>query len=166
MEEKTPKIIGPRGVPFILTGNPFQWKKPVLTVEAWSKWYSLFKIESLGSEQYEVTAVHYHEIDEYHAKKGRKIVSYRDHVPNPTAVTIYAEDMDWLLDELASDLIAGRWYNEADGDEDSYRSGFIDACNHLEEKLNSFVNPALGTSIDLAWSMRGAIQEAKAKGKA
>ncbi len=74
----------------------------VLTVELRTKWYELWLVR--GEER---TPVHFGHLDD---GQGTPFV---DHVPNPEAVRRYAEKHGYVLDELADDLITGRWQNEA-----------------------------------------------------
>ena len=120
--KKDPIIVSDRNIPLILMSSAFNYKKPVLTVEAYSKWYCLYLIEDMGTE-YWVSRVEYHDIQNYiNTEMEGCVNAYVDHVPNPDAVVAYAEDKDYHLDGLADDLIAGRWYNEVvDRDRDFLR---------------------------------------------
>lgn len=73
---------------------------PILTVELSTKWYELYLIQPDGK----VEGVFFPTSDKY--------TSFVDHVPNPIVVQEYAAAKGYYLDELAFDLIVGRWYNE------------------------------------------------------
>jgi hypothetical protein len=81
--------------------GPYPATTTVLTVEMRTKWYRLWLVR--GEER---TPLHFGMIDD---GKGTAFV---DHVPNPEAVRRFADKNGYWLDELADDLIAGRWANE------------------------------------------------------
>lgn len=77
--------------------------QPVLTVELYPKWYGLWLVHA-GVAAAE--PIHFGRLDDGEG------TPYVDHVPNPAAVRRFAERHGYVVDELAEDLIAGRWQNE------------------------------------------------------
>lgn len=87
-----------RGNLLVLSKRPLD--RPVITVELYSKWYGLYLVYPEGSIE---------EIP-FPESEGRLDVSdYVDHVPNPKVVVWFAEKNNFYLDELALELIVGRW---------------------------------------------------------
>lgn len=76
---------------------------PVLTCELYPKWYSLYLIMPNG----EVLEADLGGLDAFaeHSAVG-------DHCWSPAALQGFADARDWWIDEVALDLIMGRWvYN-------------------------------------------------------
>lgn len=88
---------------YLLADAP-QQAGAILTVELYSKWYSLVLLYPDGS-----CTVAPFPGDEY-APPGES--AYRDHVPNPRAVMKYAKFHSIVLGERAIELIVGRWHLE------------------------------------------------------
>lgn len=95
----------PRGLPLIRSTKDIIQRAhpqtPTLTVELYSKWYGLFLVYPNGEIQempfpYDETC-----------PKGE--VPFVDHVPNPNAVIAYADANEYLIDNLALEMIVGRW---------------------------------------------------------
>lgn len=80
--------------------------RPVITCEFYSKWYSLYIWWTDGN----LLRLDFHDLQSAADELG--VSPYVDHVPNPAAVERYAEKMNYGIDELAQDLIRGRWHNE------------------------------------------------------
>jgi hypothetical protein len=80
--------------------------EPLLTVEIASKWYQLYLIRPDGS----VHGLDFGRLEQPAFMLG--ISAYCDHVPNPQAVRRLAEVNSWTLDDLAEELIVGRWQLE------------------------------------------------------
>ena len=118
-----------RGIPLVISVLGDQ---PLLTVEWASKWYTLQLLQPIEREKglFQLEEVHYHEIQRWHDSKRRDINSFVDHVPNPEAVRLYAEDKEWILDEIAEELIVGRWQLEVV--EPAYDEGKI--IGHILQK--------------------------------
>ncbi len=76
--------------------------EPTITVEAYCKWYDLYLVSPDGT----VKAVGFDELD---TGKG---TPYSDHVPNPAAVTLFADKKGYGVDPLALEIIVGRWHME------------------------------------------------------
>lgn len=110
MQYTTPRF-SKRGIPLVIS---VLGELPLLTVEWASKWYTLQVLTPLSPDRdvFELEEVHYHEIQEWHDAKGRDLNCFVDHNPNPEAVKLYAEDKGWVLDEIAEELIVGRWQLE------------------------------------------------------
>lgn len=78
--------------------------QPVLTVSLALKWYELYVVhpddraEMVGFSQLSDVAL------------GE--APYVDHAPNPAVVRRLAEVRGWWLDDLAEELIVGRWQME------------------------------------------------------
>lgn len=111
--EKDKKVQGPtiyiteRGHPLLYMGEPLEGQS-ILTVENYSKWYSLYLIHHRGTfEPIDfgwLTATSNSNCDD-----PRVSTPYIDHCPNPWVVQRLAEDMNWHLHEEALDMIIGRW---------------------------------------------------------
>lgn len=102
-----------RGHALLITGR-IDTGKPILTVELYVKWYTLYLVKkefNKGSrwEWLKVYKVYYHQLDNY---RPMDQPTYVDHVPNPLAVRNFADAMGFTLDELAEELIEGRWHIE------------------------------------------------------
>lgn len=87
---------------------------PTLTVELYTKWYTLYLVQKAlnqGSrwEWLKVYKVHYGHLEDFRPEDQ---IAYLDHVPNPLAVKNFADAKKYHLDELAEDLLMGRWQNE------------------------------------------------------
>ena len=123
-------FVSDRGIP--LAGQP---KAMTLTVELYVKWYSLFIIKPSG----EVEAVGFMELE-----KGFQNAAFVDHVPNPAAVEAYAQMMGYEIDELAWDLIVGRWQSEVvDTDRASSWGPDVAARYHLTDKEQNTIDEAV-----------------------
>lgn len=93
--------------PVVRFNEPAADRWPIITCEFYSKWYSLYIWWPDGN----LLKLEYHEIDEDIGAE-HSICAFVDHVPNPKAVELYAEKHGYVIDELAHDLITGRWHNE------------------------------------------------------
>lgn len=80
---------------------------PVLTVELASKWYELFVVEVDGT----VRGLDFGALS---ALVGLEGGPYIDHAPRPSYVRRLAEVNGWWLDDLAEELIEGRWVLESE----------------------------------------------------
>ena len=78
--------------------------KSILTVELYMKWYRLYVI----TPDREVIAVGFDQLDTVF-KEGS---AYVDHAPNPAAVRAYAESKGYYINDLAEELLVGRWQLE------------------------------------------------------
>lgn len=88
-----------RGLPLVYCGDiPTH---PTLTVENYVKWYTLFVIYPDGQVESVVMVDH----------PGFK-TSWHNHVPNPKACEVYADEMGWEWDETSLDMIYGRFARE------------------------------------------------------
>jgi hypothetical protein len=88
---------------------------PVLTVELCAKWYGFVLVRD-GSPPI-VEEVPFPNDDDVRelVKKGllsRGLVPYVDHVPNPRVVELFAEMRGYYLDEVAYEMMIGRWETE------------------------------------------------------
>ena len=75
---------------------------PILTVENYQKWYSLYLID----ENRNVTVINDHETKSYSG------IAWHDHVPNPDFVIALAKDNGWHIDEVSLEAIVGRYMIE------------------------------------------------------
>lgn len=92
----------PRGFPLVDTCTGSR-RVPVLTCELYVKWYALYLIMPDGR----VEAADLDDLDQFTDK-----TAVGDHCWNPAALQGFAEARDWHIDEVALDLIMGRWvYN-------------------------------------------------------
>lgn len=93
--------------------------KPIITVELYTKWYGLQilypdgVVEDIGFPQRGFEPITDSEIltesDHYYEPTEGDV---GDHVVNPKTVILYAHLTDRYIDELALNLIAGRWATE------------------------------------------------------
>jgi hypothetical protein len=74
---------------------------PVLTVEAYEKWYELFLVHPDGR----VESISFNELERFCGDGS----PYADHAPNPNAVRLLVEARGWRLSELTFELMIGRW---------------------------------------------------------
>lgn len=72
--------------------------RPIVTVELYCKWYSLYLIQPNGS------------VEEFIPPTEE--VSFKDDTFNPIELVQYALKMNYLIDDLAFELIIGRWETE------------------------------------------------------
>lgn len=79
---------------------------PVLTVENYLKWYSLYAVKPDGT----VRVVPYTEYSHLEDKFGGML--WADHCLNPAAYEDIAEELNMLTDSNSQDMIAGRWTND------------------------------------------------------
>lgn len=96
-------VLSSRGYPLIISKPPVL--KPVLTVEAYMKWYTLFLVD----RQWRVTRVEYDVLEKY--LRGKES-PFRDHTPNPEVVQRYADDNGYHFDDIASELMTARYAEE------------------------------------------------------
>lgn len=92
-----------RKLPLVFTG--VAELRPVLTVENYCKWYTLWLVGTDGS----VTEV------EFPDPPGFQDSYCHDHVPNPEAVALFANQQDYDVDDQSMEMIIGRWEREAKG---------------------------------------------------
>lgn len=99
-------LMSPRGKPLVLTDDlP---SVPVLTVELYTKWYGLYLVDPSGKIE-ELS------FPEDLGSGPTGIMPYCDHVPNPEVVLRFAKAHGYQLDELAAELLVGRWEIEVRG---------------------------------------------------
>ena len=103
-------LMSERGLPLVLSnGLPLE---PTLTVELYEKWYDLHLVHPDGK----VEKVPYpDDLD----CCPTNMSPYRDHVPNPEVVVKFARLHGYQIDNLAIELMVGRWEIET---EDRYFS--------------------------------------------
>lgn len=104
----TNHLISPRG--HALFGRPGAHR--YITCEIYSKWYELFIVDSSGS----ITPLTFGEIDEavFYHYKGKITPIYVDHTPNPAAVRAFADLSNIEVNDLAMEMITGRWMIEVE----------------------------------------------------
>ena len=85
-----------RGIPLVFNRVLDSTGTPVLTVENYLKWYTLYLINPDAS----VVSICFPDN------------GYCDHVPYPSAVEILAEENGWYLCEESMAMIVGRYYME------------------------------------------------------
>ena len=107
-----------------LTSQPLT--KPLITVEATGKWYRLWVVKP--GVKYE--ALSFLELDEVgSADEYRMGSAYVDHVPNPRYVVRYAKLHDYDVDEVALEVMVGRWELEGPSEpRDFYAEMWLSAC--------------------------------------
>lgn len=91
----------PRGFKLLLpTGGIV---KPTVTVELYEKWYELFLVRSTREDPEPIS------FDRLVPFVVEGESAYVDHVPNPNVVRVFALANNYELDEIAEELIVGRW---------------------------------------------------------
>jgi hypothetical protein len=75
--------------------------EPYVTVELYPKWYDLYVVHP----GFRVERVGFDELEKFCGDGS----PYSDHCPNPNAVQRLATARGWGVDELALELIVGRW---------------------------------------------------------
>lgn len=102
----TQGVVAPMGYNNELVLSTRTLLRPTLTVELSTKWYELF----LVTTNFSVYAVHFGYLESAAATAG--VSAFVDHTPNPMVVRSFAARNDYELDELADNLIHGRWQTE------------------------------------------------------
>jgi len=104
VDDFLPMYVSPlRSIPLVYTQPPSD--VPVLTVENYVKWYTLFLVHPTGR------------VEQIPFPEESPVGSaYCDHVPNPLACQKLAADNGWVWDENSLDMIWGRWRREAELD--------------------------------------------------
>lgn len=94
-------FVSNRGIQLAFSSNfDIPNSSPVLTVELSNKWYELYLIYPDGK------------IESVFFPTSEKDTSFVDHVPNPRVVQEYARKKGYWIDDLALELIVGRWFTE------------------------------------------------------
>ena len=112
-----------RNIDLVLSDNyDFKHCDPVLTVEFYMKWYELFLVTwdphepeiSEKTDLFRIYSIHFGHLDDMTPRPEGKEAgpAYRDHVPNPLYVRLFANRHNFHLDSLAEELIVGRWQME------------------------------------------------------
>lgn len=101
-----------RGVPLVSTVAVLD--EPVLTVERYQKWYHLFLLTpTLGQKPTDaIKRIDVEELDFSiltNPTFGRNHSPYVDHVPNPVVVQRMCISYGWEIDDMALELMIGRW---------------------------------------------------------
>ncbi len=96
-----PKYDSDRGMPLVYVGEPPP-ERPILTVENYCKWYSLYLVKPGGWVE---------AVDMYDAGSSFT-AAWHDHVPDPGECERYAELKGYDWDENALDMIYGRYQRE------------------------------------------------------
>jgi hypothetical protein len=95
-------LLSPRNHPLVVTVGT----RPLITVEYYMKWYSLFCVGRIGDADVIEGLVQFDALEEYALPIESAFV---DHVPNPRVVERYAEALGVEIDPMAHELIWGRW---------------------------------------------------------
>lgn len=102
----------PRGKQLVLCMN-YEWITPVLTIEFCTKWYELFLIirdkDDAKDYSFRGYSIHFGHLEDVCPED---VSPYLDHAPNPLCVRLFAARNGYHLDDLADELITGRWQNE------------------------------------------------------
>ncbi len=88
--------------------NEFNVTDKVVTVELYPKWYGLFVVQ--GDSFEEVPFPMWEDIDQIKLSQS----PFRDHVPNPECVIDWCNKHGYKIDELALELMVGRWELETE----------------------------------------------------
>lgn len=90
-------LVSNRGHFLLLDALPIAAHPPVVTVEAYPKWYSLYVVRP-GPH-----------VEEVPFPESDTMTPYIDHVPNPQVVKAWADANGYEVDELALEMMIGRW---------------------------------------------------------
>ncbi len=112
MKMSTRTYLSSRGIPLVYYGEPFN-DAPILTVENYCKWYTLWLIMPDGTVK---------ELEFPDDPPGFNDIPYMDHAPNPRLIQLFAREKDYCLCDQSFEMMIGRWELE-------YKRGYI-----LEEK--------------------------------
>jgi hypothetical protein len=101
-------LLSDHGHPLVYQGEP--WTSPIITVENYLKWYTLYLIMPDG----EIRPFLYTGLilPPESSKFGSLGSTFIDHVPNPAAVVYTAEKNKMFVDPLSFEAIVGRWFIE------------------------------------------------------
>jgi hypothetical protein len=93
-------ILSKRGIPLagFHTDGP-TCNTPTITVELYCKWYTLYLVTA-PDQAVEIP---------FPEMAALTSSPWHDHCPNPEHVTAFCESQGYELDELAHELIVGRW---------------------------------------------------------
>jgi len=97
-------LLSDHGHPLVFQGEP--WKNPILTVENYLKWYTLYLVMPDG----EIRSLVYTGL--ILPEKFKDQVLFVDHVPNPRAVAYTASQRHFYVDPVSFEAIIGRWQLE------------------------------------------------------
>jgi hypothetical protein len=105
-------FMSPRGLPLVysIPDNGYPQECPVLTVENYCKWYSLFLVHPDGR----VEAVDYDRLEPIAAALDAS--AYVDHVPNPACLEPLCDANGWILCTESREMAVGRWQIEVAAD--------------------------------------------------
>lgn len=112
-----PIPLSPRGKPVVISRRPKRKERSVFTVELYEKWYGLIIVHPGGSME-EIPFPTLESFDDGVGKIANTVgeifgedvmTPYVDHIPNPHVVKQFAKAKDYYLDELAFELMTGRW---------------------------------------------------------
>lgn len=93
------RYVSPRDLPLVFQDEPGD--RPILTVENYVKWYTLYVVHPDGR----VREADMTEEDGFRS-------AWRDHVPHPAACHAYARLKGWEWDENSLDMVYGRYARE------------------------------------------------------
>lgn len=102
-------------LPLFSSRHPLVWsgflifgQQPVVTVEMYSKWYGLFVVR-VGYD--EITIEEYPFPDDLEFCAGNQ-TPFLDHAPNPVVVARWATKNGFYVDDVAMEMMIGRWERE------------------------------------------------------
>lgn len=95
-------LVSNRGHFLLLPSLPAANDRPVVTVEAYTKWYGLYVVRPDA------------QVEEVPFPTHETLTPYIDHVPNPAVVEAWAEANGYEVDEMALEMMIGRWQRAPD----------------------------------------------------
>ena len=98
-------LLSDHGHPLVYQGEP--WTSPIITVENYIKWYTLYMVMPDG----EIRSLCYTGLV---LPEGSQESLFCDHVPNPKAVAYTAMKNNMYVDEVSFEAIVGRWLIEVE----------------------------------------------------
>jgi hypothetical protein len=87
-----------------------------VTCELYSKWYELWIVAE--DSRIPPRPLPFDELEPFAATLGES--AYNDHVPNPKAVVLFALAHGLYVDDLAFEIMVGRWHTEARHEYDAF----------------------------------------------
>lgn len=100
-------LYSPRGHFVLLSGWP-KHKDVVVTVEVYMKWCGLILVRSALPSLDGIPSLG-PRVEEVPFPESKTLTPYIDHAPNPVVVEHWADEQGYMLEELALEMMIGRW---------------------------------------------------------
>lgn len=106
---KNQTYLSKRNIPLLYIGKPVS--VPVLTLENYTKWYSIYLVMPDGTVDTINSDVILEIVSQYQSREYPCL--WVDHLYHPLLLQKLAEKLNAELDERAQEVAAGRWYYES-----------------------------------------------------